>query len=167
MLGTTLGHSNTISLLTLIKQTSLTPLCKLHPFPPSRNQSRQSHQVEPQKPRPGSLLLVCLVEAGIVGVMPSIRLARSVVTPIEPASMRSPDEIAPSLHEATSTSSRFASRVTLCREEKKREECNLLQLSDFETILSLIMNHIQCPVSADRAPAFHRHRLDRKATRRC
>jgi hypothetical protein len=167
MLGTILAHSTTTSPVTLISQTSLIqPHCKPHPFPSSLNQSRQLHQVEPQRPRRESLLLVCLVEAGIVGAMPSIRPARSVMTQTEPASMPSPDEIAPSLQEAALTSSLYANRGVQSEKGKRREKCKLLQLSNLEAILGLIMNHVQCPVSADRAPAPQMHRLDRKDTQR-
>jgi hypothetical protein len=167
MLGTISAHSTTTSPVTLIRQTSfIQPHCKSHPFPPSLNQSCQLHQAEPQRPRRESLLLVCLVEAGIVGVMPSIRLARSATTPTEPASMRSPDEIGPSLQEAALTSSLPANRGARIEKGKRREKCKLLQLSNLEAILVLVMNHIQCPVSADRAPVPQMHRLDRKDIQR-
>jgi hypothetical protein len=167
MLGTILAHSTTTSPVTLIKQTSLTQIpCKPHPSPSSLNQSCQLHQVEPQRPRRESLLLVCLVEAGIVGVMPSIRPARSVATPTEPASMRSPDEIAASLQEAALTSSLSANRGARSEKGKRYERCKQLQLFNLEAVSGLIMNHVQCPVSADRAPAPQMHRLDRKDIRR-
>jgi hypothetical protein len=167
MLGTVLAHSTTTSPATSIQQTSPTLPCKPYPFPPSLDQSRQPHQIESQKPRPGSLLLAYLVEAGIVGAMPFIRLARSATTPTEPASMQSPDETARSLQEATFTRIPPANRDAWNREGKKCKKCSLPQLSNFKAISTLIMNHIQCPLSADQAPASRMHRLDRKDTRRC
>ena len=167
MLGTILAHSTTILPVTSIKQTSLIQApCKPHHFPSSLSQSCQSHQVELQKRKRESPLLVCLAEAGIVDAMPSIRLARNVVPPTEPASMRSPDEIAPSLHEAAFISSLSANRGTRSEKGKRRENCKLRQLSSLEAILGLIMNHIQWPVSADRAPVSQTRRLDRKDIRR-
>jgi hypothetical protein len=76
--------------------------------------------------------------------------------------MQSPDEIAPHLHEATFTVSLSANTGNRSEEMNKCMGCNVFQLSCLEAIASLIMNHNQYQVSADRAISFQGYRLDQE-----